>query len=386
MRRLAILAALCVLLLTVPAGAQNYGGVFQSGGVAGITFPLTVPNGGTGATTLTGIVKGVGTSALAPASAGSDFTSPAGTEGLSNKTITASTLAISDYQYLPVDAGMDSVIAAPDAAIRVQGVIGSQLLLNGTNAVWSQGGTPYNTLTVNANHIDIDALVYSTSGTQTAVSNSITIATGKLYRLVATETHTSGAHIVISGTGGFPTTTLAAGANTIYWRATATATVLTLTNTSAASNACTFTLYEYSRPATAREFSNATQQSLVFDWMPPKDWNAGTITFTPYGVVTNATAPANTETSIWSIAGFCVGTSGNLSTALGTAQTSTLTADATYVQYDEWIGPETAAITLPGAVAGNKCRIVVDRLTSGTYAQKIGLTGALVKFGRVLAP
>jgi hypothetical protein len=120
--------------------------------------------------------------------------------------------------------------------------------------------------------------------------------------------------------------------------------------------------------------------------MPTKDWNAGTITFTPYGVVTNATAPANTETIIMSIAGFCVPTSGSLSTAMGTAVTSTFTADATYVQYDEWIGAETAAITLPGAAAGSKCRIVVDRLTSGTYAQKCGLTGGLLRFTRTLTP
>ena len=349
-------ALLLLLLLAIPANGQNYGGV---------TFQQK---------------------ALSSSTPGADYTSPAGTENLSNKTITVSTLAVSDYQYLPVDAGMDSVIAAPDAAIRVQGAVGSQLLLNGTSDVWAQGATHYDTLTINANHIDITALVWSTSGTQTAVSNSITITTGKLYRLLATETHTSGQHVAVSGTGGVPTTTLAAGANNIYWRATTAATVLTLTNTGAASNAITFTLYEYTRPAIAREFSNSTQQSLVFDWAPPRDWDLGTITVKPYGVVTNATAPANTETVIWSAAGFCAGSSDSLSRAVGTAQTSTFTADATYVQYDEWVAPASAALTLPGAAIGSKCRIVLDRLTTGTYAQKIGLTGVFLKFSRVLAP
>jgi hypothetical protein len=292
---------------------------------------------------------------------------------------------ISDYQYIPIDAGMDSVISAPDAAARVQGAVGSQLLTNGASNVWAAGATAYDTMTVNANKIDLDALVWSTSGTQTAVSNSITIVAGKLYRLVATETHTSGAHIVLTGTGGVPTTTLAAGANTIYFRSTGTATVLTLTNTSAASNACTFTLYEYTRPAVAREFSNSTQQSLVFDWLATLDWNAGTITVAPYMVVTNATAPTTNETVVWSVAGFCVPTSGSLSTALGTAQTSTFTGTNTYAQYDEAYAPATAAITLPGAAAGSKCRIVVDRLTSDTYEQKIGATGFLVKFTRTIA-
>jgi hypothetical protein len=294
--------------------------------------------------------------------------------------------ATSDYQYIPVDAGMDSVIAYPDATIRVQGAVGSQLLINGESAVWSAGATAYDTMTVNANHIDLDALVYSTTGTQTAVSNSITIVAGKLYRIVATETHTSGAHIVLSGTGGVPTTTLAAGANNIYFRATGTATVITLTNTAAASNACTFTLYEYTRPVYAREFSNSTQQALVFDWLPPTDWNAGTITFIPYFAVTNATAPANTETVIMQLSGIAIGPSDSLSQATGTAQTSTFTADATYLQYDAAVGAESAAITIANTpAAGKKVRLILDRLTTGTYAQKIGVTGIGVKFTRTLA-
>ena len=79
-------------------------------------------------------------------------------------TFTGITAGIKDYQYVPVDAGMDSVTASPDAAIRVQGAVGSQLLLNGTSAVWVQGTTAMDTLTVNANHIDLDSLV-NTAGT-----------------------------------------------------------------------------------------------------------------------------------------------------------------------------------------------------------------------------
>ncbi|MHB8123116.1 MAG: hypothetical protein ACYDG4_13280 [Desulfuromonadaceae bacterium] len=300
-------------------------------------------------------------------------------ETTSSPTFAGITASVKDYQYLPIDAGMDSVIAAPAAAARISGNAGSQ-----TIASWTGGATSYDTLTTSG--ADITAAVYTTAGTQSAVTASIVLTTGKLYHILATETHTSGAHMVLSGTGGVPTTTLAAGANNIYFRATAAATILTVSNTSAASNACTFTMYEYTRPAIAREYLNSTQQSLIYDWMPPKDWNAGTITFTPYGVVTNATAPANTETIIMSISGFCVPTSGSLSTATGTAVTSTFTSTATYVQYDEWIGAETAAITLPGAAAGSKCRLMVDRLTTDTYEQAVGVTGGLIKFTRALAP
>lgn len=50
---------------------------------------VTVGQGGTGATTLTGVLKGNGTSAFTAASAGTDYTSPSGTENLSNKTFTS---------------------------------------------------------------------------------------------------------------------------------------------------------------------------------------------------------------------------------------------------------------------------------------------------------
>src|ERR1700760_2584756 len=43
---------------------------------AQIGVPVSVPNGGTGATTLTGIVKGNGTSAMTAATAGTDYVAP----------------------------------------------------------------------------------------------------------------------------------------------------------------------------------------------------------------------------------------------------------------------------------------------------------------------
>jgi hypothetical protein len=48
---------------------------------------ITVPYGGTGVATLTGIVKGNGTSAFSAAVAGTDYVTPTGTETLTNKTI-----------------------------------------------------------------------------------------------------------------------------------------------------------------------------------------------------------------------------------------------------------------------------------------------------------
>jgi len=48
---------------------------------------VTVAQGGTGATTLTGVLKGNGTSAFTAATAGTDFVTPTGTETLTNKRV-----------------------------------------------------------------------------------------------------------------------------------------------------------------------------------------------------------------------------------------------------------------------------------------------------------
>ena len=73
------------------AGTSGQGLV--SNGASAPTFGVVgVVGGGTGVATLTGIVKGSGTSAFSAATAGTDYTSPTGTENLSNKTITASSL------------------------------------------------------------------------------------------------------------------------------------------------------------------------------------------------------------------------------------------------------------------------------------------------------
>jgi hypothetical protein len=53
---------------------------------------LKVAKGGTGAATLTGILKGNGTSAFTVATAGTDYVTPTGSETLTNKTLTSPTL------------------------------------------------------------------------------------------------------------------------------------------------------------------------------------------------------------------------------------------------------------------------------------------------------
>jgi len=61
-----------------------------------------VSAGGTGVGTLTGIVKGNGTSAFSAATAGTDYVTPTGTETLTNKTLTNPT--VTNYVETPYSA------------------------------------------------------------------------------------------------------------------------------------------------------------------------------------------------------------------------------------------------------------------------------------------
>lgn len=59
-----------------------------SGAPIDLPSPLIVSEGGTGAGTLTGVIKGNGTSAMTAAVGGTDFVSPTGAETITNKTVT----------------------------------------------------------------------------------------------------------------------------------------------------------------------------------------------------------------------------------------------------------------------------------------------------------
>lgn len=68
----------------------------------------TVPvnKGGTGATSLSGVLKGNGTSAIGAATAGTDYVSPSGTETLSNKTLgNSNTATLKDANFTLEDDG-----------------------------------------------------------------------------------------------------------------------------------------------------------------------------------------------------------------------------------------------------------------------------------------
>ena len=83
----------------------------------GVTGTLPVGNGGSGATTLTGVLKGNGTSAFSAATAGTDFVAPGGALG------TPSSGTLSSCSGLPISTGVSGLgtgvatfLATPSAA------------------------------------------------------------------------------------------------------------------------------------------------------------------------------------------------------------------------------------------------------------------------------
>ncbi len=135
--------------------------------------------------------------------------------------------------------------------------------LDSTNLITSWGNNSYDSFAfING---DITTAIKTGAGTQTAQTNAISVAIGKQCTLVATWTNVAGQAPTLTGTGGFTTTTLVAGVNTITFAATAASIVITATNTATASWVCTFKMargdVDISRPMraiSARRRDNAT--------------------------------------------------------------------------------------------------------------------------------
>jgi hypothetical protein len=302
-------------------------------------------------------------------------------------TITDSTRApalVYDTIYLDITTGLDSALGAPLAWTKVQGPVGSAI------TTIAAANVSYGTFTVNANGYDVTAAVY-VSGTQTATFTLSGLTSGKMYRFQFTPTVT-GQVPTFTATSGISGSTIptivTATVETIYFRASATTAVFTASNTGASTwSTATTTLYEYGRPVVARQFSHTIQQTLVFDWLPPLDWDGTIAGWQWAGVVDNATAPANGETIICQLGGYAIGSSDSLSQAMGTSVSSAFTADATYAQYDEIISTMSGAVTIANSpAAGKKVKLALDCLTTGTYAQAgPSMAGLWIKHGRTLA-
>lgn len=135
-------------------GLTTSGGPVTSSGTITLSGTLGVPNGGTGATTLTGIVKGNGTSAFSAAVAGTDYIAPGGALG------TPSSGTLTNCTSLPLSTGVTGTLAVANGGSGQTTYTDGQLLI---------GNSTGNTLT--------KATITAGSGISvTNGSGSITIA------------------------------------------------------------------------------------------------------------------------------------------------------------------------------------------------------------------
>lgn len=135
-----------------------------------------------------------------------------------------------------------------------------------------------------------------------------------------------------------------------------------------------------------REFRGAVgNQDLYIPERAAKDLTGGTIKFKVSGYVTDAVAPATGETVIFTLAGSARAPSEPLSKAMGAAVSATFTADASYVQYDEWETVWSGDVTITDLAADRAImlQLIRDQATD-TYAEKIGVAFIEIEFTRTV--
>ncbi len=93
----------------------------------------------------------------------------------------------------------------------------------------------------------------------------------------------------------------------------------------------------------AANFDTAAEENIQFEWVPERNWNAGTVTAIFYW---NNTGGASAETVDWEIKGVAIGNAANLDSAFGSAIQVT---DTWAAQNQIHISDATAAVTIAGA-------------------------------------
>ena len=93
------------------------------------------------------------------------------------------------------------------------------------------------------------------------------------------------------------------------------------------------------------EFDTSTQEYVQFGWIPPRNYNNGTVKFIFHW--TNASG-GSTETVDWSVAGVAISNDDALDVAMGTA---VITTDTWIAQNDNHVSPQSTAVTIAGTPA-----------------------------------
>jgi hypothetical protein len=147
--------------------------------------------------------------------------------------------------------------------------IGTGEILDATNIVssWTNGigGEAYTSFDTSGSSITA-AHNDDAAGSASGNSNATVTTVGKLYKMVAVIAISGGEAPVLSGTNGFPTTTLAAGTHTVYFTATGTSVALTVANTAGSEWNCTFVMKQVTVPAVTGVKITSTADGAVYDW------------------------------------------------------------------------------------------------------------------------
>jgi hypothetical protein len=177
-----------------------------------LTGTIDVANGGTGATTLTGILKGNGTSAFSAATAGTDYQAPitlttTGTSGAA--TFVSNVLNIP--QYSGGGGGSGTVTSVALSAPSIFTVTGSPITTSGTLAI-SYSGTA---LPVANGGSGATTLTGILKGNGTSAFSAATAGTDYQAPITLTTTGTSGAATFISNVLNIPQYTGGGGSGTV---------------------------------------------------------------------------------------------------------------------------------------------------------------------------
>jgi len=153
----------------------------------GVTGSLPVANGGTGATTLTGLVKGTGTTAMVAATAGTDYTTPTGVEAISGKTSITSSGAVTGSTLVSTVAGGTAPLTVTSttqvANLNASYLRGVSLNTAAVAAVLAQRDN-------NANLFAANFIASTTSTATAAGTTTLTVASTKTQVFTGTSTQT----------------------------------------------------------------------------------------------------------------------------------------------------------------------------------------------------